>query len=58
MKELENPRLARAAYAVKVSDEIQANIRYDHEDLKLGHIRLSKKYGYSVSVIRRILTSP
>ncbi|MDE1853432.1 MAG: hypothetical protein KGI38_06765 [Thaumarchaeota archaeon] len=55
MAQLENARNARAAYAVNVSGRVQDSIRKDHRDLKLGHIRLSKKYGYSVSVIRRIL---
>jgi hypothetical protein len=55
MAQLENARNARAAYAVNVSGAIQEEIRKDHRELKLGHVRLSKKYGYSVSVIRRIL---
>jgi hypothetical protein len=53
--ELENAARARAAYAVRVSPEVQKRIRSDHSVSKLGHVRLSKKYGYSVSVIRRIL---
>ena len=56
--QLENARNARAAYAVDVSPSVQAKIREDHSDLRLGHIRLSRKYGYSVSVIRRILGAP
>jgi hypothetical protein len=52
---LENARNAREAYAVNVSAEIQSSIRKDHGELGPGHIRLSRKYGYSVSVIRRIL---
>jgi len=55
VKQLENAKKARAAHAVLVSDAIQKEIRKDHWRHKLGHIRLSKKYGYSVSVIRRIL---
>ena len=53
--QLENARKARTSYAVRVDDTIEDSIRRDHNDLKLGHIRLSKKYGYSTSVIRRIL---
>jgi hypothetical protein len=52
---LENPRRARAAYAVDVSPAVQEQIRKDHAGGKLGHFRLSRKYGYSVSVIRRVL---
>ena len=55
LSQLENARNARSAYAVTVSQDVQERIRKDHSDLKLGHIRLSKKYGYSTSVIRRIL---
>jgi len=54
-KQLENARKARAAYAVNVSPSIQEQIKNDHVEGKLGQIRLSEKYGYSVSVIRRIL---
>jgi hypothetical protein len=55
IKQLENARKARAAYAVNVSVETQLRIREDHKELKLGHILLSRKYGYTVKVIRRIL---
>jgi ribosome-binding protein aMBF1 (putative translation factor) len=55
LSHLENARKARAAYAVNVGEPIQERIRKNHQQLKLGHIRLSKKYGFSVSVIRRIL---
>jgi hypothetical protein len=55
LAQLENARKARAGYAVKVSDAVQERIRKDHLELELGHIELSRKYGYSVSVIRRIL---
>ena len=55
LAQLENARYARAAHAVNVGRDTQESIRNDHEEHKLGHIRLSKKYGYSVSVIRRIL---
>ena len=54
----ENAATARAAYAVHADNLIQDEIRRDHQELKLGHIRLSKKYGYSVHVIRRILGAP
>jgi hypothetical protein len=53
--QLENARRARAAYAVEVKDEVQEAVRRDHRELRIGYIRLSKKYGYSVSVIRRVL---
>ena len=53
--QLENARNARAAYAVVVSDAIQEEIRADHGRRKLSFVKLSKKYGYSASVIRRIL---
>ena len=52
---LENARKARAAHIVKVNEEVQDNVRKDNRVLGLGHIRLSRKYGYSVGVIRRIL---
>jgi len=55
LSRLENARNARAAYAVNVAPEVQRQIRADHIEAKLGHIRLSRKYGYSASVIRRIL---
>jgi hypothetical protein len=55
---LENARRARAAYAVDVKPDVQEAIRRDHTDRKLGHVRLSRKYGYSVSVIRRVLGAP
>jgi len=53
--QIENARNARAAYAVRVPAETERRIRQDHAERKLGHILLSRKYGYSVSVIRRIL---
>jgi len=56
--QLENARNARSAYAVHVSESEMDQIRKDHHALGLGHIRLGKKYGYSVHVIRRILGSP
>jgi len=55
LSKLENAERARAAHAVVVSAGVQRNIRRDHEVLKLGQIKLSRKYGYSVSVIRRVL---
>ena len=55
LKQLENARKARAAYAVYVSPDVRDKIREDHAKLKVGFISLSKKYGYSPSVIRRIL---
>ena len=55
LAQLENARKARAAYAVKVGTSVQDQIRSDHSKLKLGRVRLSKKYGYSQSVIRRVL---
>ena len=57
LSKLENARNARAAYAVNVGPETQEQIRTDHREKKLGHIRLGKKYGYSTHVIRRILGS-
>jgi hypothetical protein len=53
-KELENARKARLAHAINVGEETQNQIRKDHVG-GLGIIRLSKKYGYSQSVVRRIL---
>jgi hypothetical protein len=55
LSQLENARKARVAHAVNVSGEIQDRIRKDQLKLKLGQIRLGQKYGYSASVIRRIL---
>jgi len=57
LSKLENARRARAAYAVRVSPKVQEEIRRDHLELKLGHVRLSKKYGYSSRVIRRVLAA-
>jgi hypothetical protein len=57
-KQLENARKARAAYAVVVPDDVQAKIRQDHNQLRLGYVRLVRKYGYSQSVIRRVLGRP
>jgi len=58
LSKLENARKARATYAVHVSPEVQESIRKDHQVLKLGQMRLSKKYGYSLHVIRRVLGAP
>ena len=55
LSRLENARRARAAHAVNVSPGVQRQIRADHASGRLGHIRLSRKYGYSRSVIRRVL---
>jgi len=55
LSKLENARKARAAYAVSVSDAIQKEIRADHWRHKLSFVKLSMKYGCSVSVIRRVL---
>jgi hypothetical protein len=55
ISQLENAQKARAVHAVNVRAAIKEQIQRDHRELKLGHIRLAKKYGYSVSVIRRIL---
>jgi hypothetical protein len=52
---LENAAKARRAYAVKVDQSTQEQIRSDHLEGKMGWYRLSRKYGLSVSVIRRIL---
>lgn len=58
ISQIENARRAREAYAVEVSPRIQESVRKDHAEHKMGHTRLSRKYGYSVSVIRRILGAP
>ena len=55
IKQLENAGKARTAHAVNVSPEIQEQIKKDYSQGNLGHVRLSRKYSYSVSVIRRIL---
>jgi len=55
---LMNAKKARAAYEVNVDDGTQENIREDHTRLGMGYIRLGRKYGYSQSVIRRILGRP
>lgn len=54
-KQRENARRARAAYAVNVSEDIQGLVRDDRRRHELSFVKLSRKYGYSVSVIRRIL---
>jgi hypothetical protein len=55
--QLGNARKARATYTVNVSQAVQKRIREDHRNLKLGHIGLSRKYGYSVHITRRVLGS-
>ena len=35
--------------------EVEGEIRKDDRELKLGHMRLGKKYGYSTGVIKRVL---
>jgi hypothetical protein len=55
IKELANASRARAAHAVFVSETIQKEIKKDHWEHRRSFVELSKKYGYSVSVIRRIL---
>ena len=55
LSQLENARNARAAYAVNVDSETQQRIIDEHSKSRVGVIRLSKKYGYSQSVIRRVL---
>jgi len=55
IKELTNASRARAAYAVSVTEPVQQEIRTDHRKRKLSFVKLSRKYGYSVSVIRRVL---
>jgi len=57
-KQLENARMARAAHTVQVEPTTQNRIRSDHRELGLGIISLGRKYGYSESIIRRILRSP
>ncbi len=57
MAQLKNATKARAVCAVNVNDETKANIRRDQMVLKFGHARPSMEYGYSVSVIRRNLSS-
>jgi len=58
LSKLENAKKARAAYAVNVSLEVQEQILNDHREFKLSMVRLSKKYGYSTHVIRRVLGAP
>ena len=58
LSKLENARKARAAYAVNVSPEVREQIVNDHRDFRLSMVRLSKKYGYSTHVIRRVLGAP
>ncbi len=55
LAKLENATKARAAYAVNVTPEVQERIRRDRSVLRLSLVTLGNKYGYSVSVIRRIL---
>jgi len=52
---LTNAKKARDAHIVKVPREIRKQIKADHSKEKLSHVTLSKKYCYSVSVIRRVL---
>jgi hypothetical protein len=58
IKELENARKARAAYHVDVSRKVQNEIRRAHRIGKLSFVKLSKRYGYSTKVIRRVLGAP
>ena len=55
LSQLENARKARAAYSVSVCPSLQEQIRKGHTKGKLSYVRLSRKYGYSASVTRRIL---
>ena len=55
IKQLENARRARGAYAVIVTPATREEIKKELFEGRLGRVRLSKEYGYSVSVIRRIL---
>jgi hypothetical protein len=53
----ENARKARAAYAVKVPPSVEEMIKSDRREFGLSTYKLSEAYGYSRSVIRRILRS-
>jgi ribosome-binding protein aMBF1 (putative translation factor) len=55
---LSNARRARAAYAVNVPEDVITKIKQDRNSDGMGYYRLAKKYGYSESVIRRILGRP
>jgi hypothetical protein len=53
--ELSNAKRARDAHFIKLDDKLERKIRDDHELVGLSINKLSKKYGHSQSVIRRIL---
>jgi LAGLIDADG-like domain len=53
--ELTNARIAREAHIVRIGPELQKRIKDDQAQLGLSIVKLSKKYGYSESVIRRVL---
>lgn len=55
LAQLENARKAGEAHAVDVPQAVQDGIRKDHSDRRLCHILLSRKHGYLVSVVRRVL---
>lgn len=55
ISKLESAQKARASHVIEVPPRLQEMIRKDHSHGGLGTYRLSKKYGYSRSVIRRVL---
>lgn len=55
IKKHANASRARAAHVVHVGMATQREIKTDHWKHRLSFVKLSKKYGYSVSVIRRVL---
>jgi len=56
--ELTVAKRASDAHFIRLDSEHENRIREDRETLHLSIIKLSKKYGYSQSVIRRILGRP
>ena len=54
--ELTNAKKAWEAHTVRVDRAVTKKIREDHQVHGLGVRRLSRKYGYSQGVLRRILS--
>lgn len=53
--ELTNAKRARDAHFIRLQPELEEKIKGDHQSGGLSIVKLSRKYGYSQSVIRRIL---
>lgn len=55
LHELTNAKRARDAHRVRVDPAVEEKIRNDHLKLGMGETTLSRKYGYTKGVLRRVL---